>query len=180
MNPIQNPASRDIFTLDGKFTCPGVAKIKSGGNQHVTVQDMGQPLTTGKNTLVRSVENIVVTYEIRLWTLADFAAWDTFEAMLAEGKARYPTPRSYVFGDLRIPRLTKVIVEDIGPEMVIARGGPWAHDVTFHQWSRVKQAGGAVRPPATAAQIEIASLTADNGALNNQLAAAQAAARAGT
>jgi len=177
-DPISSPSTHDVFVLEGNIVCPGVAIITSGGSQKEDVQDMQQPLTRGANTIVRATKNVVVTYEIRLWTSDHFTAWNAFEAMLRDGKGRTP-PRSYTFSDPRLPWLSKVIVEEIGPEMKIARGGPWKHDVTFHEWKRIRAYGGAVQAPKTQAQIDIANLTTENAGLNKQLAAAQKAAAAG-
>ena len=178
-DPITSPSTRNYFTLDNSIRSPGIAILKSGGNQHEEIQDVGQPLTRGKNTIVRSTANIVATYEIRLWLPEHFPAWDIFEAILFEGKSRTPRPRSYAFADPRVPRLTKAIVEDIGPEMIVARGGPWFHTVEFHQYNAVRQYGGPVQAPKTPVEKAIESLSAENKALNNQLAAALAAARQG-
>jgi hypothetical protein len=178
-DPIAAPYTRDSFTLDGNIRSPGLAILRSGGNQHEDIQDMGQPLTRGKNTLVRATDNIVAEYEIRLWLPEHFTAWDTFEAMLFEGKSRTPNPRTYTFIDPRVPRLTMVIVEDIGPEMIVARGGPWYHTVKFHQWQRIRMYGGPAQAPKNPVEQAIESLSAQNRALDQQLAAAQAAAKQG-
>ncbi len=111
----EQPRMRDFFTLDGERS-PGRAKISSGGEDKEDIQDVGQALTKGKNTIVRSSENPVITYELFMWEIGHLQTWDRWEKMLLEGKARTPNPRVYTFRDLRARWIQRVIYQSMAPE----------------------------------------------------------------
>lgn len=139
------PGAYNYFTLDIGQS-PGIATITSGGDRKIEIADQGQPLTLGKNTVVRSRENVVVTYGFKLWTTADFATRDNWIAIFEAGSQSQP-PRVYTITDLNIPWLKRVIYQGAGPQKPKAPGGPWDWELTLHEYVRVKPFGGPILPP---------------------------------
>jgi hypothetical protein len=181
MDPTTSPSSYDSFTLNGQLI-PGIAEIISGGDIERDIQDQTQPQTGGANTVVRQRKNMVITYGIRMWTAAHFAALGPIEAMLVAGDSQTPVA-SYAYVDNRRPRVTKVVWQTDAALKTQKPGGPWQRVWTFHEYNRPTSYGGAVKPPQNAVEKAIADVSAQNAMLNKQLAdmtaALQAAARAG-
>ena len=186
MSVLDNPTLYDWFTLDGDRS-PGIAVITSGGERKIEIADQGQLLTRGKNTVVRSVENIVVTYGFKLGIgfsaaerQANFAKRDAWIAMLEEGTRR-AQPRVYTLRDLNMPWLTKVCLQGFSPQTPLAPGGPWDWKLTLHEYNRIKPFGGPLKPPITGNAIAAASAQRDAAlkALDNAVAAGKARRAAG-
>lgn len=176
LNPITTPNAFDFFMIDGDF-CPGLSKIISGGGKKLKVEDQGQPLTMGANTVVRLVENTVVTYGFKLWLPYHFEQRDKWQAMFLANGSRY-NPKVYNIIDPRVPWLKKVIYEDVQPQGNEAPGGPWTWTITLHEWNRMKVAGGAVRPKSALEQA-IEDTSKANAVLNKELEAMKAKTKAG-
>ena len=186
MSVITNPHAYDTFTLDGDES-PGLSEIASGGERKVEIVDQGQLLTRGKNTVVRSVENIVITYKFRLGIgftdaqrEANFAKRDAWIAMLEEGTRRAQV-RVYTLNDLRAPWLRKVCLQSYGPQNTLAPGGPYEWSLSLHEYNRIKPFGGPLKPPVTGDAIAKASAARDVAlkALDGALAASKARRAAG-
>lgn len=182
MSVLTTPTRYDWFTLDGDRS-PGIAVITSGGERKVEIVDQKQPLTRGANTVVRSIENIQISYGFRLGIgndaasrEADFAKRDAWIAMLEEGTRR-PQVRVYKLADPNVPWLTRVCLQGFKPQTPLAPGGPWDWQLVLHEYNRVKPFGGPLQPPVTGSAIADATRERDIalGALNKTVAARQAA-----
>lgn len=183
MSVLDDPRARDFFTLDGDQS-PGLATIISGGERKIEIVDQGQPLTLGKNTVVRSIENIVITYGFKLGIgktdedrAATFKKRDTWIAMLEEGARRRP-PRVYKLSDLNCPWLTRVCLQGFKPQTALAPGGPWDWALTLHEYNRVKPFGGPLKPTTEQGKRN-AALNTENEGLSKTLVARRAARKAG-
>lgn len=183
MSVLTSPKDFDFFTLDGDRS-PGLAVITSGGDRKIEIADQGQLLTRGKNTVVRSIENIVVTYGFRLGlgaTAADreasFKKRDAWIAMLEEG-ARRASVRVYSIVDLNMPWLKKVCLQGFKPQTPLAPGGPWDWQLVLHEYNRIKPFGGPLAP-TTVQGAKNAALNKEAADLSKQIAARQSARRAG-
>lgn len=179
MSVLTTPGRYDWFTLDGDRS-PGLAVITGGGERKVEIVDQKQPLTRGANTVVRSIENIQITYGFRLGIgdddasrEADFAKRDAWIAMLEEGTRRAQV-RVYKLVDLNVPWLTRVCLQGFKPQTPLAPGGPWDWQLVLHEYNRVKPFGGPLQPTTKQGAIN-AALNKQNDALNAVLAARQAA-----
>lgn len=162
---LEAPQTRDYFMLNGERS-PGIAKITSGGGRKVVIEDQGQPLTFGKNSVVRGRANMVITYGFKLWLPAHFAQKLRWQAMFETGSNTL-NPVPYKFVDLEIPNVSKVIYEDEDPQKPASPGGPWDWTVTLHEYRRVKRAGGPIIPLP---YDDFAKrLTAENNAKQTQL-----------
>lgn len=175
---LESPQSYDYFTLNGERS-PGIAKITSGGGRKVVIEDQGQFLTFGKNSVVRNRENAVLTYSFKLWLPGHFDTKRRWQAMFEAGSNKVnPTP--YAFQDLNVnPAITKVIFEDENPQQPDAPGGPWQWVIVLHEYKRIKKAGGPVIPlPGDDLAKRIGDDTAD---VNNRIKQleSKAAARRG-
>lgn len=173
---LKSPRSFDKFTLDGSIS-PGDCVIASGGGKKVEIVDQGQPLTTGKNTIVRSIENVVVTYGFKLYSQADIDQRDAWIAMLLAGTLTRPV-RVYKIVDNNALWIKRVCFEAFNPQTPLAPGGPYDWSITLHEYNKVKPFGGPLKPPVTGNAIADATKARDS-ALNalNAAVAAQAAAR---
>ncbi len=175
MSVLTTPRNYDRFTLDGDES-PGLSEITSGGERKIEIVDQGQPLTRGKNTVVRSVENIVITWGFKLGIgetaaarEATFTKRDAWIAMLEEG-ARRAKPRVYTLKDPRAPWLTRVCLQGFKPQGVIAPGGPWDWQLVMHEYNRVKPYGGPLQP-TTEQGKKNALLSAEANALHGLVGA---------
>lgn len=186
MSVLKNPTGYDTFALDGDV-CPGLSEIKSGGERKVEIVDQGQLLTRGKNSVVRSIENIVITYGFRLGIgftdaqrEANFTKRDAWIAMLEEGTRRTQV-RVYTLSDLRVPWLRKVCLQSYGPQNPLAPGGPWEWTLTLHEYNRIKPFGGPLKPPVTGSALADATKARDaaQAALAKGVAAGKARRAAG-
>jgi hypothetical protein len=179
MSVLDTPTQYNTFTLDGD-TSPGIAVITSGGERKIEIADQGQLLTRGKNTVVRSIENIVVTYGFRLWLPEHFAKRDAWISMLEEG-ARRTQVRVYKLRDLNMPWLTQVCLQGFKPQTPIAPGGPWDWQLVLHEYNRIKTFGGPLKPPVTGTAIADATAKRDAAlkALNNAVNAGKTRRAAG-
>jgi hypothetical protein len=176
ITPLESPASFDVFLLDGEASPPCV--ILSGGERVIEINDQGQPLTIGANSVVRMVKNITVTYGFKLWKPEHFALKTRWEAMLEAGGLK-TNPRVYSLIDERVRYLKRVFYEGQTPQGVDAPGGPWNWKITLHEWKRIAVQLGPVRAPQNAVERAIQDVSAQNATLNWQLAAMQARQKAG-
>lgn len=179
-NPIQNPGGYDYFTLDG-VKSPGVSRIKSGGDRAENWQNQQAPGFAGAFTVFRYEEISKVTYEIVLLSQDQFAAWETFVAMLNEGKDRRP-PRVYTLVDLRVAhnKITSVAYASASALQQPTPGeAKWIFEVTFTEYKKRKPTGGPVQPPRNSIEQKIDALNKENQALTKERDAAFAAARRG-
>lgn len=170
------PTQYNTFTLDGD-RCPGIAVITSGGERKIEIVDQGQLLTRGKNTVIRSIENVVITYGFKLWEEADFKKRDAWIAMLEEGTRRAQV-RVYALGDLNAPWVKKVCLQGFKPQTPLSPGGPWDWQLVLHEYNRVKPFGGPLRP-TTEQGRKNAVLSAEAKALSDKVDAAKARRAAG-
>lgn len=183
MSVITTPRLYNWFTLDGDRS-PGLAVITSGGDRKIEIVDQGQLLTRGKNTVIRSIENIVVTYGFKLGIgdsdaqrEADFTKRDAWIAMLEEGSRR-AQPRVYKLVDLNMPWLTRVCLQGFKAQTPLAPGGPWDWQLVLHEYNRIKAFGGPLRP-TTEQGARNAVLSAEASALSKQVDAAKLRRAAG-
>ncbi|MFT3773015.1 MAG: hypothetical protein QM820_47130 [Minicystis sp.] len=178
-DPIRNPTAYDFFTIDG-VKSPGVSRIKSGGDRAENWQNQQAPGFAGAFTVFRYEEISKLTYEIDLFSTEQFAEWETFVAMLNEGKDRRP-PRVYTLVDLRVAhnKITSVAYASVSALQQPTPGeAKWTFEVTFTEYRKRKPTGGPVQPPRNSIETKIDELNKDNAALTKQRDAAFAAARA--
>lgn len=162
----------DYFTLSILGRSPGVCKIISGGGHKVKIEDQGQPLTLGANSVVRQLPNIVTTWGFRLWRPEHFKARDRWRDTLIVNGAKQ-NPQVYDIVDLRAPNLKRVIYEEQDPQDNEKPGGPWTWKLTLHQYSRLAPYGGPVKAPQTLVEKALVETGAANAALQKQLDAAK-------
>jgi hypothetical protein len=176
-NPLNNPRSFDIFTLDG-VPSPGLSKIQSGGDRAETWQDQQAAGFAGAFTTFRGEQLSQISYNIELTTPDHFKAWDAYVAMLNEGKDRRP-PRQYTLVDLRVAhnKITQVSYAKIGAQSNPSPG-KWIYEVVFKENKKRKPIGGAPKGPRDKNEAKIEALNSENKALTAQRDAAFAAARA--
>ena len=177
-DPYSTPELYDFYTLD-YIQAPGISWVESGGERAEEFQDQPVPMTTGATTLFRFEPNGNITYTHKLWRKEHFSAWESYVAMLIEGKNRRPQPRVYVLADARLEdvQMTTVSYQLMGPRMV-RRGGETLIKLTFKEVRRQKPYGGAAAVP-TGLEGKIKELSAEADALNQRLEAAKRGARAG-
>lgn len=177
-DPITNPKTRDFYTLDGVIS-PGQVELTSGGERDLSWQKQQGVLTVGASTILRYEEIAEVEFTHRLWQPAQFVAFDVFATMLIAAVNVRPV-RAWVIGCERLKHcgITAVSLRLIGPELG-NRGGPFTRKVKLIAYKRPKPFGGAAQAPKNAVEQAIVNLGAENRNLDQQLAAAQKAARAG-
>lgn len=177
-NPLNNPNSFDIFTLDG-VKSPGLSKIKSGGDRAQEWQDQKAPGFAGAFTVFRGEALTKISYDIELWLPEHFAAWDKFVAMLNEGKDRRPNPRVYTLVDLRVAHnnVTTVSYAEIGSQ-TNPSPGKWVYSLVLKENKKRKPIGGPILGPKNANEKAIEAANAEVKGLTAQRDAAFAAARA--
>jgi hypothetical protein len=173
---LQSPHAFDFITLSELGRSPGFIESFEGGGRRIEIQDQGQLLTLGANSVVRMVKNRVVTYHFRLMTVDDFATRDRWLAAL-ESNGKRTNPKVYTITDLAIPTLKRVIYEGEDPQKKVRPGGPWDWTLILHEWNRIAPYGGPVKPPQTATERAIADLSAQNAALQKQLDATKKGAK---
>ncbi len=172
---LESPTSYDYITIDGERS-PGICKIESGGGRKVIIEDQGQPLTFGKNSVVRGRANAVITYEFKLWLPGHLQTRDRWRAKFEAG-ANTLNPVPYKLVDLALPFVTKVIYEDESPQKPAAPGGPWIWTITLHEYRKVRRAGGPVIPlPGDALAAKLGAENASKQAQLDKLTGAPARA----
>jgi hypothetical protein len=172
-NPITDPRSHDVFALDG-VTCPGLSTIKSGGAREQDWQQQPQMLSTSVNLVLRKELPSEITYLIEVWSGPQFAAWETFIAMLNAGKAKRP-PRVYKLSDLRVSHngINQVVYGSCSAQMKLAPG-KWGYELTLKEKPKVKPIGGPAQPAKSEQEKRNEALNATVVDLSKQLAALQA------
>lgn len=178
-NPITNPRLFDKFTLDGNPAPGGVTRIKSGGNRAMEYQEAQTPGEAGANLILRFQHVSRITYLIECWTKAHFAAFDVWIAGIMSDKDLRP-PRVYKLQDMRVAhnRINLLVFTECSAQQELAPG-KWGYEVSFGEKPKRKAIGGAVKAPANAVEAKIAALSAENKALDGQLAALNAAKKGG-
>jgi hypothetical protein len=177
-DPYSTPADYDVYTLD-YVQAPGISWVDSGGERAEEFQDQQVPMTTGATTLFRFEPNGEITYTHKLWLRSHFPAWESFVAMLIEGKDRRPQPRVYTIADRRLEdvQMTTVSLKSIGHRQV-RRGSETLVKVTYKEVRRQKPYGGAASPRDALNPI-IEGLSASSADKSARLEAMRKAARAG-
>lgn len=174
------PKRYDYITLDGDRS-PGLLVSIDDGDRKIEINDQGQLLTLGANTVVRQRKNVVLVYTFKLWEPGHLQTRDRWIKMLDEGSARQP-PRVYQLADLSTPYVKRVILESFSNQKVDKPGGPWMWKLGLHEYNRVKTYGGPIKPEDALDRIikandqRIADLTSR---LAGPVAGATASARAG-
>lgn len=173
-NPITDPRSHDVFSLDG-VACPGLSTIKSGGDREQEWQQQPVMLSTSVNLVLRKELPSSITYLIEVWSGPQFDAWQTFIAMLNAGKALRPRPRVYKLSDLRLAHngINQVVYGACGPQMKLAPG-KWGYELTLKEKPKVKAIGGPAQPAKSEQEKRNEALNATVVDLSKQLAALQA------
>jgi hypothetical protein len=177
-NPITTPRAYDTFTLDGTV-CPGIARIKSGGNREQEWQEQQTPGQTGANIVFRYEKVARITYMVEVWAGTQFDAFAAFLSMLAAGKDRRPV-RVYTLLDLRVAhnRIRNVAYWNCGPQEQL-EPGKWGFELAFVEKPKRKPMGGPLQAPRNAIEEKIAQLSAENNFLGSTLDVLNAARRAG-
>ena len=173
-NPIEDPSLYNYFTLDGERS-PGLAVLESGGDRGQKWENQQAPGFAGAITIFKGEEISKVSYQIVLWEVAHFAAWEAFAATLRAGAKKRP-PRVYALSDPAVAHseIKAVSLANLGP---LKKIGPskWAYVVEFTEYRKPKAAGGPIKPAQNEQEKANEALNAENKALEKQLAAAQAA-----
>lgn len=166
------PGQYDVFVLDIGQS-PGISVLTDGARK-IDINDQGQLLTLGKNTVVRARENVVATYDFKLWEPEHFATRDAWIDIFESGSKTQP-PRIYTIRDLRMPWVSKVIYQGMKPQGVDKPGGPWNWQLTLHEYVRVKPFGGPIVESLRAQDLRARRETIAD--LDNRLAGPVAASK---
>lgn len=168
--PLKQGSLFDTFWLDKK-ACPGITKIKSGGNRAAEWQDQQIPGTSGATSVFRFEKVGMVTYEITVWNEENLTAIRTFVDMIEQALDARPV-KVFKLVDLRFAhnRIHYVSPADIGAELLQGDDGRWTYSVQFKQVKPKKPFGGPVKPPQNSREKLLNRLTFENGELNRAVA----------
>jgi hypothetical protein len=177
-NPIKDPRSHDIFSLDG-VDCPGLSTIKSGGDREQEWQQQAVMLSTSVNIVLRKELPSSITYLIEVWSGPQFTRWEAFIAMLNQGKAKRP-PRVYRLSDPRVAHnaINQVVYGSCSAQQKLAPG-KWGYELKLLEKPKAKPLGGPAQPAKTEQERRNDALNQEAVNLGKQLAALQAAAAKG-
>ena len=177
-NPIQNPKLDDTFVVDA-LTCPGLARITSGGSREEEWQEGQTPGQTGASMIFRLEHIARITYGVELWTVAQFTAWEPFIAALMAGKNQRP-PKVWKLQDPRVAHngINLLAFASCGPRRELAPG-KWGYELAFVEKPKSKPIGGAVKAPKSAVEAKIDALSAANASLQGKVDALALAGKKG-
>lgn len=179
-NPITSPDLYNFYTLNGTRT-PGVVEITSGGERDLNWTKQQGVFTVGASTILRYEEIAEVTFRHKLWTPADFVAFDAQVTMLNAGVDTRP-PKAWTLGCERLKhcRISAVSLRKVAPLLGV-RSGPFTQDLTYIAYKKPKPFGGPLVKDDPGRAKELADKTDEAKQLAKDIAAhyTQRAARAG-